>query len=140
MQRIQSFARGHEIIIQYDSTRAVVKGQEIKMKFRDKMKRVIANERSWGNTELQPTGILAFSIEGYNGKEWKDDSEDHSDGSRRMLEPYLPDILVWMEMKADRENIQNEIYRKQREERERFEKIKQDLQARQEKELDDFRD
>ena len=85
--------RGHGVIIKYDSTQAIVKGQELKMKFREKMKRVVVNDRTWGNTEMHPTGVLSFSVEGYGGKEWKDD--------KKPLESYLPEILVWMELKAD---------------------------------------
>lgn len=152
--------RGHGIIIKNGETSAVVKGQELKMKFREKFKRVIVNDRSWGNTELHPTGILSLSVEGWSGKEWKDKLGDGggksgsgskgsggsgkrgsgSKGPGRLLESYLPEILAWMEIRADRDNEKDSYYRKRREEREQLERVARELKEGKVREIEAFRE
>lgn len=99
--------RGHNIIVKGNTTYTVVKGEEIKIRFREKLKRITTKHEkySWNNTEYITTDILSFKIDQYPEKEF-------NDSSNQMLEEQLPKILAKLELvsekiKKDREEREN---------------------------------
>lgn len=124
-------ARGHVIQLRNDSTYALVKNQEFKICFREKMKKVVITER-WERTEYHPTDILSFKIDGYYDKEWKD--------GKHPLENYLPEIIAKLEMESTRRTEEQQYHQKMRDERREQDRLQQELQAQKEKDLADFKD
>jgi len=125
-------ARGHDICVKYGDTRVVIKTIEIKVKFREKLRREMVQQvpYSWSNAKYYPTGVLSFKIDRYDGKEWKD-------GQTR-IEDRFPEILASLELRAEEElewHLANEKARKVREERERQRK---ELIEQQDTELGNF--
>lgn len=118
--------RGHNVIVKENTTYAVVKGEEIKIRLREKLKRIITKHEkySWNNTEYITSDILSFKIDEYPEKEF-------NDSSNQMLEEQLPKILTKLELvseklkkdREERENRQRE-YRKIREAEEAIKKRK----------------
>lgn len=109
--------RGHNVIVKGNTTFAVVKGEEIKIRLREKLKMIVTKHEkySWNNTDYVPTGILSFKIDEYPEKEF-------NDTTNLTLEKQLPKILTKLELVAEkikRDNEEREIrhqeYRKQRE-------------------------
>lgn len=99
--------RGHNVIVKGNTTYAVVKGEEIKIRFREKLKKVITkHERySWNNVEYIVSNILSFKIDEYPEKEF-------NDTNNQILEEQLPKILTKLELvsekiKKDREEREN---------------------------------
>jgi hypothetical protein len=85
--------RGHNVIVKEKATYAVVNGEEIKIRFREKLKMIVTKHEkySWNNTDYVPTGILSFKIDEYPEKEFKD-------SDNQMLEEQLPKILTKLEL------------------------------------------
>ncbi len=118
--------RGHNVIVKENTTYAVVKGEEIKIRFREKLKKVITKHEkySWNNVEYIASGILSFKIDQYPEKEF-------NDSDNQMLEEQLPKILTKLELvseklKKDREERENRHreYQKMREAEEQIKKRK----------------
>ena len=118
--------RGHNVIVKGNTTFAVVKGEEIKIRLREKLKMVVTKHEkySWNNTDYVPTGILSFKIDEYPEKEF-------NDTINQTLEKQLPKILTKLELvsvqlKKRREDIENRQreYRKIREAEEAIKKRK----------------
>jgi hypothetical protein len=118
--------RGHNVIVKGDSTYAVVKGEEIKIRFREKLKKVIIKEAkySWNNVEYIASDILSFKIDEYPEKEF-------NDTNNQILEEQLPKILTKLELvsvklKKDREERENREreYRKRKEAEEEIKRKK----------------
>ncbi len=86
--------RKHEVIVEGDSTYAVIKEQRIKMSLREKTKMVKVVD-TWERTEFQPTGALCFQIDGYYGREWVD--------KKQMLEDCLSSIIAKLESEGERQ-------------------------------------
>jgi len=118
--------RGHNVIVKENTTYAVVKGEEIKIRLREKLKKVVTKHEkySWNNTEYITSDILSFKIDEYPEKEF-------NDSSNQMLEEQLPKILTKLELvseklkkdREERENWQRE-YRKKLEAEEAIKKRK----------------
>ena len=118
--------RGHSVIVNGNTTYAVVKGEEIKIRFREKLKKVIIKEAkySWNSVVYIASGILSFKIDEYPEKEF-------NDTNNQILEEQLPKILTKMELvseklkkdREERENWQRE-YRKKIEAEEAIKKRK----------------
>ena len=100
--------RKHDIQIRNDDTFAIVQGQDIKISFSEKMKRVKMTDNKWERTELHPIGILCFRVEGYHGKEWK----DSKDGMVK-VESYLSEIIAWLEIESERKAGERAFYDQQ---------------------------
>jgi hypothetical protein len=125
--------RGHDVRIRQNETYAVVFDEEIKMTFRDKLKRVIVKTEPYTETELVSTGEVCFKVRiRYNDKEWKDGKES--------LEQQLPMIMARIELEGQRRADERIYYRKQREKQERKEKREKALREKTEKELKHFND
>ena len=100
--------RGHNVIVKGDTTYAIVKGEEIKIRCREKLKKIIIKHEkySWNNTDYVPTGILSFKIDEYPEKEF-------NDSNNLTLEEQLPKILTKLELvseKIKRDNEEREIW------------------------------
>lgn len=105
----------------------VVKDVEFYFSLREAQKR-IPSEKVYESSTYFPTGILVIKIgESYHTKEWKDGSVK--------LEKQLAKIVAKIELEADEELIWREKSRLQAIEREKQEKIKQEFEARREKEI-----
>lgn len=118
--------RGHNVIVKGNTTYAVVKGEEIKIRLREKLKRIITKHEiySWNNADYIPTDILSFKIDEYPEKEF-------NDSDNQKLEEQLPKILTKLELvseklKKDREEreIWHREYRKKIEAEEAIKKRK----------------
>jgi hypothetical protein len=123
--------RGHDTEVTDRYTFVVINSQQIKVSIKEKLKRVIINDRAWSNSEYQPTGILTFRIEHYTPVEWKDGKDS--------LENQLPKIIAKLELHAQELKKREEeihIYWEKRKEEER---IAEELQRRKEKDLNDFK-
>jgi len=98
-------ARGHDIIIKNQDTCVVIQNEEIKVSLREKTKRIIVPGKYYNNSQLEPTGILTFNIEGFRPKEWKD--------GKLILEDQLSIILAKLELEGKRlqiETVEREKY------------------------------
>lgn len=105
----------------------VVKDVEFYFSLREAQKR-IPSEKVYESSTYLPTGVLVVKIgESYHTKEWKDGSVK--------LENQLAKIVAKIELEADEELIWREKSRLQAIEREKQEKIKQEFEARREKEI-----
>lgn len=116
--------RGHNVIVKGDTTYAIVKGEEIKIRCREKLKKNIKQQEnySWNYTEYFASDVLSFIIDEYPEKEFYDTNN-------QILEEQLPKILTKLELvseklKTQREEreIWNEEYRKKREAEEAIKK------------------
>lgn len=123
-------ARGHELKLRNECTYAIVRDQDFKISLREKMKKVVVHEH-WTRTEFHPINILAFSMDGYRNKEWKD--------GKQMLEFRLPEILARLEIVSDELTKEQLYHQNMRDERERKEQLLKDIQKRKEKELFEFK-
>jgi hypothetical protein len=66
-------ARGHKIIIEYDSTYVLVSEEKIKITFREKLKRTVVKNNNWETNVNLPTGVLTFRADiSFTNSEWKD--------------------------------------------------------------------
>ena len=126
--------RGHNIKIEGD-TYVVIYDESIKVHFREILKRITTKhpKYDWNNSELIPSGILSFKIEGgYDQKEWRD-------SDKIPLESRLSSILAKLELEAIRikkERIESEI---RHQEYVRKRKIEDERKQLFEKELKDFK-
>ncbi len=116
--------RHHEISFRNRETYALVKGDDIKIRCHELAKRVVVNDRSWGNTELHPTGILAFKAGNFTPREWKDSTKD----PLRRLENFIPDIIAWLETEADYWNEVRAENQRKRDAEERVRQAEEDMQ------------
>jgi len=119
--------RGHDLILRNDSTYALVENQELKICFRERLKKVFVKDHNWERTANQPTGILYFKLDGYYGKEWVD--------GKVKLEDQIPSIIAKMELESQRISAMQEEFRKSQEEREELERKQREIQQRKENEL-----
>jgi hypothetical protein len=118
--------RQHDIIFRSEETYALVKGDNIKIKFHELTKRVVINDRDWGNSELRPTGLLCCKTGSFTPKEWKDSAKDPD----RRVENMIPEIVAWLEMEADRWNEARADSQRDIDAREKIEQIKKDAEER----------
>lgn len=98
--------RGHNVFVKSNTTIVEIKGEEIKIRLREKLKRIIIKHEkySWNNTDYVPTGILSFKIDEYPEKEFYDTNN-------QTLEEQIPKILTKLELvskKIKRDNAERE--------------------------------
>lgn len=123
-------ARGHEIEVSNQETRIVIYNEKIKISCREKAKRINIPGKYYNSSELQPTGILTFNIEGIYPKEWKD--------GKLMLEDQLSSILAKIELEGKRKQQETEYYRIKNDESRIQRQILEDRQRYKEQELEKF--
>jgi len=125
--------RGHDIEIKYGKTNAVIYGQDIETKLREKYRVVDEPRGKYDSRNLEPTGILSFIIEpGHYHQKTINDGQD-------LLETKLETIITKLETLGElkrEEHIKNEEWHKQYQEKLRIEK---EIRDHKEKELSDFK-
>jgi hypothetical protein len=123
-------ARHHDVLARFRETVAVIQGEEIKIRIREKQNFLDARE-TLGKTFFLYSGELIFVIGDYNKKEFRDGAEK--------LENKISSIVAYLEyqgnIKKD-ERIKWEIRRK---EEERQEQIRREFKERQDKEVKEFK-
>jgi len=126
-------ARGHTVEISNDNTLVVINGEEIRIYFLEKLKRVMVKHGSWESSEPQGNGTLFFWMKrNYRGKEWRD--------GKQSIEEQLSNIMASLEIEGARlkkQREEREIYWAQQREKER---IIREARERKEKEEQDFKD
>ena len=109
--------RGHNVFVKSNTTIVEIKGEEIKIRLRERFKRITIPDAkySWSSTDYIPTGILTFKVDEYPEKEFYDNN-------KQTLEEQIPKILTKLELVSDkirRDNEEREIrhqeYKKQKE-------------------------
>lgn len=122
-------ARGHDIIIEYGRTKAVVYGSRIEISVKEKLKYEMYER--FGYKDYSAAGVLSVKIEGYRERTWVDD--------RQPIEDKLPSILAKLEvlgLELQEFRIRNEKLQREREEKER---IQREIKERKENEFKRFR-
>jgi len=122
--------RGHEIKISSRGTCVIIYGEEIRVNCREKNKRSIIQGKYGTNSELEPTGILTFNMEGIYPKEWKD--------GKLQLEEQLSKIIAKLEFEGKREKEQMERARKNNAEQAELRRIALEQRQLLEKERQNF--
>jgi len=90
--------RKHDVIIENNTTYAVIFGEKLPIKFKEKAKIVYEiDEYGWKNRKYYPSGKLAFVHDNrpYHQKEWTD--------GKKPLESRLAEILAYFETYAKKE-------------------------------------
>lgn len=125
-------SRGHFLEIRNGKTNVVIEGQQIEVQFREKLRKEIVKGERWNTANFLPTGLLAFQINGFNNKEWKDGTVQ--------IEDQLSKILARLE-KIGQEKKLRELERiKEKEINEAKEKIRKDYEQRKAQDLKYFKD
>jgi hypothetical protein len=123
--------RGHKIIVK-NGTKIVIDSTELRIGIRERLKRRIVKGTYFDSTELYPSNILSFNLDVYPAKEW-------TDTNTSKLENKIPNIIAKLELQAVIEK-QDAIEREIRHiEYERRRKIEEDLEAKRNFELKEFK-
>ncbi len=123
-------ARHHGVIARFRETFAVIQGEEIKIRIREKQNFLDTRE-TLGKTFTLYSGELIFVIGDYNKKEFRDSTEK--------LENKISSIVAYLEYQGNikkEERIKWEIRRK---EEERQEQIRREFKEKQDKETQAFK-
>lgn len=124
-------SRGHEISFNWNGTVAVIYGEGIAMRLREIHKATEKPTGSYGSRELKPTGKFTFQIGNHELK-------TVSDG-KKPIEEKIDSIIEKLEAEARQWHgwhLEAELRREEEAEKLR---IKQEVRARKEKELSDFK-
>jgi len=108
-------ARGHDIMIEYGRTCAVVYGGRIEISVKEKLKYEMYERL--GFKDYSAAGLLSFKIEGYRERTWVD--------GKVPIENQLSSILAKMEvlgLELQEYRIRNEKLQRERQEKERIER------------------
>lgn len=123
--------RGHKIIVK-EGTKIVIDSTELSIGLRERLKRKIVKGTYYDSTELYPSNILSFTLDVYPAKEW-------TDTINTKIEDKIPNIIAKLELQAVKEK-QDAIDREIRHiEYERKRKIEEELEARRNFELIEFK-
>lgn len=125
-------ARGHEIRFRNRETYVIVEGHDLKILFREKMKKEVVKDGNLDRTVYQPTGILSFQLYSYPNKEWKDGTLP--------LEQQLSKIISKLELAARYWTLLRMQQKKEEDVRKEKERIIKEFEQRQEKDLAAFND
>jgi hypothetical protein len=125
-------ARGYKVEIHNDLTNVNIYGEDIRIFFREKLKRITVKHGTYETSEMQGNGVLFFGTKRFSeGKEWRD--------GKLSIEAQLSHIMASLEYQGARlrkERAERELRWGQMEEKERIEK---EARERKEKELKDFK-
>ena len=124
-------ARGHSVEIRNNKTCIVIDEQKIEVKFREKLRKEIIKGDRWDTTNYLPTGLLAFQINRFTVKEWKD-------GDTK-IEEHLSKIIARLETIAAQMKVRELEWKKEREISAERERIKKEYEQKKEKDLSDFK-
>jgi len=125
--------RGHDVEIKRGKTLAVIYGQEIEIRLREKHRVVDEPRNTYSSRKLEPTGVLCFMIEPrhYHEKVINEGQD--------LLETKLKSIIQKLEALGSlkrEEHIKNEEWHRQYEEQQRIEK---ELKEKKKKERKEFK-
>ncbi|GAB3534878.1 hypothetical protein GCM10027443_22720 [Pontibacter brevis] len=120
-------ALGHSVVVEYQSTYAVIKGERFEIGVREKLTKHIVKYGTWDNSEYKPSGLLAFWYKNFGSKEWVD--------GKKPLEDRLSRILATLQMKGQQKHAERLERERKQAEREERERVYREMEARQEKEL-----
>ena len=124
--------RGHDIQMKNDATNVIVEEGDIKVQFREKLKREIVKGTHWDSAVYHPTGILAFQINNYSPKEWKD--------GKFPIEDQLSKIIAQLELTGKEKKEWRIQSNKESELRKEKERIEKEFQMQKEKDLAAFKE
>ncbi len=122
--------RNHEIKISGRGTCVIIYGEEVRVNCREKNKRIIVQGKYGSTSELVPTGILTFNMEGIYPKEWKD--------GKQQLEEQLSKIIAKLEFEGKRKKEQTEYARRHNAEQAEIRRIELEQRQLVEKERQNF--
>ncbi|GGG40646.1 hypothetical protein [Bizionia arctica] len=135
-------ARGHDVAVvtnhkyhNYNGTKLIIFGEYFNIRIREPDNRVMEKHDTydWMQAKYYPSGKLTLNYDRrIYGKTW-------GDTETKFVEDRLPDILAFFEIRAKRikkERIEREIWHK---EYERKKKIEEELKAKRNQELKDFK-
>lgn len=123
-------ARKHDIFFEYGNTYAFINEEKFEISLREKYIKAKSND-SWQSYEYVPSGVMAFKLESYPYKEWKD--------GKQLIEDSLADIFTYLELYAQKRKQERIYYEEQRKIREEKERVEREIRVRKEKELRDFK-
>ena len=123
-------SRNHEVRVDYYKTVAVIEGEEIAFRLREKNK-VASETTNYGSRIMKPTGDFIFSIGEYS---WR---EKYINDGKHRLESKLAVILAKLELEGKRE-LDERIRGKQLKRREERERIEREIKDRKDAELKKF--
>ncbi|MEJ8756793.1 hypothetical protein WG947_07305 [Pontibacter sp. H259] len=118
---------GHDVIIEYQCTYAVVHGEKYEIGLREKLSKHTVKYSSWDSYEYKPSGLLAFWHKNYGSREWADD--------KKPLEERLSRIIATLILKGQKEHAERLERERKQKEREERERVYREMEARQEQEL-----
>ncbi len=124
-------SRNHEVNISYDKSVAVISGEEIEFRLREKQQ-VVKQGEGYGSRELAHTGNLIFYIGRWGDKRVAD--------GKQKLESKLAVYLAKLELEGKRKHAERLRWEKIRKEREEQERIEREIRERKEEELKRFTD
>lgn len=125
-------SRGHVIEISNGKTNVVIEGHQIEVQFREKLRKEIVKGERWNTANYLPTGLLAFQINGFDTKEWKDGTVP--------IEDQLSKILARLETIGQEKKLRELERKREREISEAKEKIRKDYEQRKAQDLKDFKE
>jgi hypothetical protein len=127
-------ARSHEVVVEIQDTYAVVNGERIKIRLRERFKKPMVEDNK-GNrrSEYHPTGILYLKTDQYAHRE-----VEFKDGTA-LIEDQLSDIITHLEAKAKERKEEEIRWKQNRRERDEKEKLIRQQQQLVEKEAADFK-
>lgn len=120
-------ALGHDVIVEYQSTYAVILGERFEISLREKLTEDITKQGSWGYKKYKLSGMLAFWYKNFGSREWADD--------KKTLEERLPRIIATLILKGQKEHAERLERERVQAEREERERVYREMEARQEQEL-----
>lgn len=123
-------SRHHDIIARFRETVAIIQGEEIKIRIREKQSVIDARE-TLGRTYNLYTGELIFVIGDYNKKEFRDSADK--------LENRISTIIAYLEYQGNIKREERIAWEIRRKEEERQEQIKREFKERQDKEAHAFK-
>lgn len=121
-------SRNHDVKVSYDETVAVIEGEEIEFRLREKNK-VASETTNYGSRIMKPTGNFVFSISEYS---WR---EKYVNDGKQRLESKLAIILAKMELEGKEKHEERIESEKRQVIREEQERIEREVKERKEAEL-----
>jgi hypothetical protein len=124
-------SRGHEVMIDEaswrPSTYVEFEEEKVKIFLRERTKRVYKNDNGWNRSDMIPSGVLFFRVEGVSSREFIE--------GNRTLEDMFPDIVAKIELEGKKLIAREIEWAKERAIHAAEEKIRKDLEARKQAEV-----
>lgn len=128
-------ARGHEVIARYQDTFAIVAGEEIKLKLRERLRRekVKNPNYSWEDTVYHATGLLYLKVDRWSSEyEFKD--------GYIQLEEQMPRIIAKLVLTGAKLKHESQEREKHQAEQKEMERIRLEINKKKEKDQNDFKE